>query len=190
MLGEHAKQAPFILATSMNETIKESQQYQLKEMKRSFTIRRESFAKRSVKISQFARKQNLLAVIKIADVGGKQTATIFGQHEKGGIKSVRQGRNLSIPSQYVQPVKSRVVAKGKRPRNMPRAYKVQSGGREFLFVRIGKGKNSRSELAYSLKPQVMLAPRLDMQVNVGHIISTRFNHHFSAAYDKALATAR
>jgi hypothetical protein len=116
-LGAFRNQVPFVLATSINETLLLAQKAQRARQQQSFKIRNRTFMDRAVKISPFATKANPRGVLLIDPPGGQARASILTQHEEGGIKRASSqhgmGGSLWIP-EPTGPTPARKIRSGVR----------------------------------------------------------------------------
>ncbi len=190
MLGDMKTQAPFILQRTINNTLLAVQSDEIAHISKRFTIRKPAFLKRSVKMMQFAKKNNLTGILGLANVGQTETASIFGKFEDGGIKTAQQGRNVAVPQVAVLTSKSGIIGKAKRPRNLARSFKVQTARGELLLQRKGRGKNSKVSIAYILTPSVRIDNRLQFVATGFTSINNHLDVEFDKAFESAMATAK
>ena len=185
-LGELKSELPYATSVAINNTLVDVQTANINHMRDVFTIRREAFLKRSVKITRFAKKTDLTGTIEIADVGGKRTADIFTKFERGGTKTATQGRNVAIPSSQVKPSKSGIIPKSRRPANLPRSFKIEEGNTSYIFQRTRK----EVRLMYTLKPSVRIPDRMNF-VDVGvQTINRVANTNMEKGIERALKSSK
>ena len=189
-LGVFKSELPFGLAKGMNDTLMEIQREEISEAKDRFTIRREAFLKRSVKIVKFAKKTDLEGQIAIANVGTKPTADILAKFEDGTDKHAHQGRSIAVPTQFIQPVASRLVSRAKRPRQLKHTFKVQKGETGFLFQRTGRGRHRTVQLAYVLKPVVRIDTRLHFVDTATRVFTRTLETHINRRLEEAIASSK
>jgi hypothetical protein len=184
-LGVFRNQAPYILQTAINKTLLDAQKDIRTGINDRFTVRRQTFVKNSVKITRFAKKTDLTAVIEIADVGGRKTRDILEKFETGGVK--RTTGRVAVPTSYVQPAKNRVITASRRPRNLKHSFKQRIRGNEVIMQRYNR---RQVRVAYILKDTVRVDNRLGF-VDTGMMTIGRVaNRHLSDAITTALRTAR
>lgn len=187
-LGQFEDQAPFILQTAINNTLKDVQEANISRINDRFTVRRQRFVKNSVKISKFAKKNDLTGIIEIADIGGKKTKDIFGKFETGGVKPAT-GR-VAVPTDYIQPSKGRVITQARRPRNLKNSFIQNINGKDMVMQRKGRGKKETINVAYVLKDSVRVDARLGFVDTGMKTIDRVGSTHLEAAINRALKTAR
>ena len=74
----------------------------------------------------------------------------------GGVKSPKRGGRLAIPTQRVQRGGSGAIRKNQTPRGLnPKNVVIKDN---LLFVRVGRGKNKKLQLAYKLRPNAKVKP--------------------------------
>ena len=190
-LGDFADQAPYILQKTINDTLVDVQTRQIAHINDVFTIRRQAFLKRSVKISKFAKKDDLVGIIQIGDVGAKKTSDIFEKFETGGVKKATQGRNVAIPTSQVKASKSGVIPNGRRPSNLPRSFKLTTDSGNSFVVQAKKRKGQDSlTFMYSLKPFVRIDNRLGFNRTGMMTIDEVAVPNLERAIERALRTAK
>lgn len=178
-------QIPFSTARAINRIMQTAQTEQLDEMRKTFTIRRDTYLKRSVKITKFAKKLSPTGTIALVGQGGTLPST-FQKFEAGGSVTGPNGKRKAIPSNHVQPNKSKVIPIGKRPANLKNKFAIDNE----LFQRVGKGKNERVELAYTLKNTVRVRPVLKFVDRISRIIVRDWSDVMTQELAQAIATMK
>lgn len=109
-------QVPFASARAINRAALAFQKEQRQEMGGRFTLRRKSWAERSIKINRgdFAKKNNLVAIIRVETPGDASRSDILSQHEDGGTKKPK-GRHLAIPDEAKR-TGAGIVRRDQRPK--------------------------------------------------------------------------
>ena len=191
LLKTAAKQVPFATSVAINETAKDFQRVQVAHIEEAFTIRRQTFARRAVKIKPFATKRQLTATVSIDPPGGR--AEIFAKFERGGTKRPR-GQHIAVP---VGISTARVIPKGKWPRRLlerPNMFALRQRRGKLppgIYRRLGARRaGKRVKLMYVLKRSVPIDARLDFLETGRRVVRQRFGRNFQRAYAKALRTAR
>lgn len=207
------KQIPYATALAVNATAESVQRAQRAGQRERFTIRREQWADRSVKIrrGEFATKRNPVAIIRIeapgADPGRSQILT---QHEDGGEKKPR-GQSLAVPKEARANVRV-IIRKNQRPRAFefgpgrrgPRATVYQGERRTFMIRlhnrsgwilrRVAKQRIRKlfdgTKLLYTLTPKAKLKPRLAFIRTAERTARKEIGPNMDRALAKAMATAR
>jgi hypothetical protein len=157
---------PWVIQNTVNDLLKMAQEAQYTHMRQAFTIRNESFLKNSVRITQFARRNNPTGVLAITDLGGKNTSQIWERFEGGGTKTPR-GRFVSIPSNEAWSNRGRQLPANRRPNNLQRSFVIRKNGTPYIFVRRGRGSRGRTQgndpniaMFYTLKSGVRIPDKL------------------------------
>lgn len=185
------KQIPYVMSTTINNTLLDAQQVEQERMLQTFIVRRPNFIKNSVKMIQFAKKDTLTGVLGIADIGGKPTADILSKFEDGGQKTSKTGGKVAIPTEVVVSNKSGLVTKAKRPRQLKNSFKIHTkGGDDLIMQRKGKGKRETIQVAYVLKQSVPIDSRLLFHRTAEQVINANMERHFANAYQRAIASSR
>lgn len=190
MLATMKAQTPYVLQRSINDTMIDSQTMVVDNIQQRFIVRRAAFVKRSIKMIKFAKKNSLSATLGIAGMGGNDTSDILGKFETGKDKTAHSSVHVAVPTIVVRPNENKIVSKGKRPRNLPRAFRIHSkSGDDLILRRKGKGKRSKTEVAYVLKTSVPIDDRLHFVRDVVANINRRFPVNFNKWYRSAIETA-
>lgn len=189
-LGTLKTEIPYALSRGINDTLLSIQKEQIQTINDRFTVRRQAFVKRSVKITKFSKKQDLDGEISIADIGGKSTKDILSKFETGKDKRSRTGGKVAVPSEFIRPDRGRVVTKSKRPSQLKNTFKVTKGETSLLFQRKGKGKNRTVHLAYILKPSVKIDRRLGFVDVAVRVFNTSFQTHVNKRLEEGITKAR
>jgi hypothetical protein len=214
-----ARQLPFALKVAINDTAKDFQRVETRQIMKVFTIRRRTFAKRAVKIKPFATKQKLEAKVSIDPPGGQARADIFAKFETPSIKRPR-GSRIAVPKE-VRRTKTGIISKAKRPRSFQfqrvgkalrgkqRTFLIKlPGGRGGIYQRTGprgrkrggramastistrKQFDTRIRTLYRFTPQAKIDDRLEFVDTGKKTVRAEFPKNFHQAFKKALATAR
>lgn len=189
------KQGRFAMSQAINETAKDFQKSQIRSQERAFTVRKQGFVSRSVKIKPFATKQRLEAIVSIDPPGGQRTADILSKFEQRTIKKARDGRHLAVPVE-ARRTKRGVISRGQRPKAFQFAKTgaaIKGLKRTFILPDIGifqRTSKRRIKLLYSFAKSVRIPAVLKFQENARKVIKRRFKSHFEKAYANALRTAR
>lgn len=125
----YADQMPYAMSLAINETAKQAQGKQRAGMYARFTVRRQSWVERSIKIGTFAKKTSLQADVRVETPGDPSRSDILTQHEDGGTKTPK-GQHLAIPDD-VRKSETQVIPRNKRPR----AFNFKpAGGSSRVFI--------------------------------------------------------
>jgi hypothetical protein len=199
-LTNGAKQIPFALAGAINASVKKAQAKQIAHMQGAFTIRRPTFLKQSVKITQFAKKNTLSATLAIDSPGDSDD--IFAKFEKRTIKKPTKGTNLAIPivgspirrseRSIVKTIdKPRALLSGSQKGKGARTAFLKPGeGNEPGQIFIKRGAKGKPQLAYVLRPYVPLKPILTFEKIVTDEVERTFSSEFAKSFAHAIATAK
>lgn len=191
---------PFVESLAVNMTAKDFQKAQREHMGDVFTIRRQSFMRRSVKIKPFSSKRQSVREAKVAIDSPGGRSDIFGKFEEGGTKRPTSGTRLAVPAE-VRRTKTGVVSKAQRPRRFDfqlsgrsRGAEVYRGRRKTFMIRRPDGtggifqrKGDQVRTLYRFTPEAEIEPTLRFFENAERIVRDRFDVNFSRAWDKALS---
>jgi hypothetical protein len=175
------KQIIFATAQSLTAVAKEAQTSVIAEIEQTFTTRGKWYLpgnKYGVKIKA-ARKDDLSAEVKTA-------ADWLVLHETGGTKTP-QGHSLAVPTENVRRTKRQIITRGQRPRNLKRAFVINTQSGPVLFQR----KNKRSIVAlYNLEPRVPIKRESTVVAPTEKVVQARFDKIFVEKLANAVRTAK
>lgn len=202
-------QIPFAESVALNQTAKDFQKNERVRLADVFTLRRKTWAERSIKISPFATKQKREVRIAVDPPGGR--GDILGKFETDTTKTPR-GNSVAVPTEYVPRTASGVIRQGWRPSQLRRAngddrargklYLTRTGrikqatGGTFLVERGGgrgtifRRKGGEIVPLYHLVPLVRIEPELEFHRTAEKTVQERWATNFVAAFDQAIRTAR
>ncbi|HWT00208.1 MAG TPA: hypothetical protein VN256_08170 [Pyrinomonadaceae bacterium] len=175
------KQIIFATAKSLTEVAKESQTNVIAEIPDTFTTRNNWYLpsnKFGVKVKA-ARKNDLTAELKSA-------ADWLVRHEQAGVKTP-EGSHLAVPTANVRRTKRQIIARSQRPRNLKRAFVIQTSSGPVLFQR----KNKRQIVAlYNLEPRVKIRKQSTVVEPTKLTVQQRFDPIFERNLAEAVKTAK
>lgn len=205
--GEHAKQLPFAISRTINDTLKVAQTQFLATLPSHFTLRGKNgnSTKPGTALGfniKFASKSNLVGTL-----GSR--ANWWPLQETGGVKRA-EGHRLAIPEiGTARPTKTEIIPAKFKPRRLlantgdtlrgrggkTRTVKRGVGGfifklhdgRTGVFARIG---NEELRLWYMLKPTAYVKPALGFFATTSASIGKTFGKTFNSTFDKAVASAK
>jgi hypothetical protein len=212
------RQLPFAAVKGMNTLMTTFQAAQREFDAETFTLRRSEWIDRSVKITQFATKQNPVGVVGIHPPGGDARADILGKFEEGGVKQSTGVHGLvAIPIQ-VKRSKAGIIPDSLRPKNLhltgarggmlgkgnQRTFIVQlANGDRAIFQRISTRSRDKRRLGrrllgldpnvlllYYLKPSVPIPAELHFHDHAAMVTKDQWERIFNESWASALATAR
>lgn len=214
-----AKQLPFAMSKALNDGALAFQKAQIASMSETFTVRRRDFLQKSVKITHFATKSNLVAEIAVESPGGR--SDVFGKFEDGGIKHPANGRHfLAIPrvGSFVKPRARSIVDDQHRPaallknpllsmRTFVKPFKNDPSQLGIFAVdrvheaRLGASRRSgkvskrdlrraRPMLLFTLEAQAPIPADLHFELNAERVINGRWAFDFERRWLEATKTAR
>jgi len=205
-----ADQLPFATSKAINDTVKDAQRAQQKQMGQTFTLRRPTWVKRGIKIKPFSDKRNLRAVIRVEPPGGPERAEIIARHEERGRREPHEGRALAVPI-GARPTKKALVKKSIRPaafrfkqiatrgsievyKGRKRTFMIRrADGSGAVLQRIGPGRSGTfagTRVLYRLKKSVPIAPRLEFFRTMRRVVEQKFAANYRRAFRRAAKTAR
>lgn len=151
------KQWQFATSVALNQTAKDFQEAQRRGMAQRFTLRRRTWAERSIKIRRgdFAKRDRLEVTIRVETPGDASRSDILAKFEGGGVKRP-QGSRLAIPAE-VKRTQAGVISKSLRPRALgfrdiapgvavgaKRTFMIRTpGGGGGIFQRTGRRASKR-----------------------------------------------
>lgn len=213
-------QIPFATSLAINRTALSFQERQREHQRSIFHITRPVWMDRAVKISRFARKSRLEALVEIAPPGGKvRRGSIITKFEEDEFKLPYRRTHLLVPTRNVLDANNRIL-EGWRPKDLqlrvwkrgPNA-KILRGRKRTFMIRYNegvgapeggkaynrKGKNrgviferDGPDLVplYVLRRKVDIDPELNFVENAQDVVQDMYDEHFTEAFDEALRTAR
>lgn len=209
--GFFRDQVPFALSVGINETAKDGQAAQIGGMAQRFTIRRQSWVNRAIKIKPFSTKRSLTATIQVEPPGGAGRADILTRHEERGRRQPHSGSALAVPLE-ARRSKRDIVKKRDRPRSFSfervqtrgpneifkgdrRTFMVRSpDGSGWILRRVGPGESGRlfegTKVLFRLKPETRIPGDLRFIATITATVAQRFELNFNRAFDQAVRTAR
>lgn len=175
------KQIIFAAAQSLTAVAKEAQTDVIATIEKTFTTRGRWYLpsnKFGIKIKA-ARKDDLSAEVKTA-------ADWLKLHETSGVKTP-QGNNLAVPTENVRRTKRQIITKSQRPRNLKRAFVINTRSGPVLFQR----KNKKTIVAlYNLEPRVPIKKASTVIEPTTKTVQQRFDHIFGEKLANAVRTAK
>lgn len=142
-----------------------------------------------VKNTRFMRASLDVASAKARDfrAGRKMSAVIWDQlgHVNlkrlavGGTKTPKSGGLLAIPTSRVKRGAGGAVRQGQKPRGLPDKKVVKKGN--LLFLREGRGKNSKLRLMYKLRPNAKVKPMVPFHADFDRLMRAMIYKSFPTA---------
>jgi len=114
-------QLPFVTSKAINDTAKDFQKEQLAYMGTVFTLRQPAFARRSVKITEWAKKTSLQAQVAMVQPGeqfGSRGRSLFAKFEAGGVKRGSESMPVAIPSENLRISPTTNIPRSLYPKNL------------------------------------------------------------------------
>jgi hypothetical protein len=193
-LAAIGRQAPFAAATALN-TLANKVQSDVRDQVRggNFVLRRPSFILNTIYRrpgEDFATKTKLQAGVQIHPERDQ-----LAKHEEGGSKRSLKGGSLAVPVN-VPRTPAGLIKNAYRPKALlagsrPKAFVVRPPGRDPIIAEeLGRGKNARVRVLFTLKRSVWLKPRLKFHETAQRSLDQHWQPAFEAAITKALDTAR
>lgn len=209
------RQIPFAQAKAINTLAINVQTAERLRLREVFTLRRESWADRSIKITHFAKKSEPWARIAISPPGasGAARADILGKFETETEKRPRAGgRTIAIPINARRNKRDIIYGKER-----PTAFHFRQvgnrvlGDRRTFLIRMPdgtglilqrrrktaqarqlgyRGKDEGLIALYRLMPEVSITPDLHFEPTALHVITRDWVTSMEAALELALRTAR
>lgn len=205
-------QAPFAILLAVNRTALQAQEAQRRHQREVFQVRATTFVDRAVKLKPRATKAEPVAVLQIDPPGGERRRDILLRHESDTERQPFRGRAMPVPAQ--QGAQRRIIRRGDplhpsqwKMRRVDagvggfEVYRGASGlymirspdGSGVVMRRTGTGRHGThdgAEVVFFLRPRTPLDPQLDFVENVTRIVGERWAENMTAAWDRAIASAR
>jgi len=170
------RQFPYATMKALNRLVLEAQRYQRYHQRKVFEIRQKTYWQQSVKVTHFAKINDLRAVIDVDPKGKVPKFDIWRRQEFGGTRVPTQGRKkLAVPprekSQYSR-VGLTFTGKGLiprrlRPANLKRTFTIDfGGGRLGLFRRLSRRQKGFTKVP----PGQRFALRQDPNIELMYIL--------------------
>lgn len=205
-------QIPFATANAINATALDLQKTQRAHQRRVFTVRREEWVDRAVKMKRWARKHRLEAHVGIAAPGGRRRSEILAKFEDQNVKRPLKAEALWVPTDEV--LVDGIVMDGWRPKQMgfklrgsgPKARVLVGTTKKAVMIRYHSGQRAPSlggqtgliferdgenlNLLFHRQPEVGINPELNFHANAQRTVRDRFEPNFAVAFNRAIMGAR
>jgi hypothetical protein len=179
-----AKEIPFALSKSINETTRRIQKIAIQLIKKNLQNRSEWYLpSRRVGIKQKMSNKNRLTSMVYS------RATFLNYQESGGIKVPYQAGSFAVPFSGVKKkilTKSGRVKKSMTPKNLKKSFVIKSkkSGREVIFRREKAGKQSKLIPYYHVQDKVEVPKSLDVEKKSKQVVDMYFYKSFKDNFDK------
>jgi hypothetical protein len=207
------KQLPFARSKALNAVGVDVQLRERARLREVFTLRREAWADRSIKITHFATKTEAYTTVAIQPPGGEDRGDILGKFETDTEKTpFRSTHGIAVPidvarnSRDIIPAAQRPSAfhlhqEGGRIVGDKGTYIVKlADGRELLLQRTnvsarggkhaGRGTSARGTLLYIFVPRVKIKADLRFVPSAADVVERMWQQRFGEAFTAAMASAR
>ena len=186
----YPKQVAFVSMKAINKIALDIQKATIANLEKKFVIRRKAFAKRSIKVTHFAKKPALYADIEVISKGAHPET--FSKFEEGvNAYRAKRSRRIAVPVPGFHPNKQKVIPKSKRPRNLKNSFQITTkAGHDLILQSKGKKRRRKSTIAYSLEKQVRIPKVLGFYRTANGIMSRKWTKTFAAEFRSAILTAR
>lgn len=195
-------QIPFATSKALSALALDVQSEQRKRLHEIFTVRRDTWVGRSIKITHFAKKAEPWATIAVSPPGGASRADVLGKFESDTEKHAFQGHHVAIPI-GAKRNKRDIITKANRPGALhlkqvgnrivgdKRSFLVKlSDGREMILQRTGRGRRSSVRALYLLVERVTITPDLEFGLTGERVVGKQWERRMEEALEVALRTAR
>jgi hypothetical protein len=205
-------QLPFAMSKALNATATDFQVAERAHLRSIFSLKREQWADRSIKVTHFAKKTELWAKIEVAPPGGDAKSDILGKFEDETIKTPHNGHRALVIPLDAKRTGAGVVSESIKPKNLnfrristsgaatiyrgdKKTFMVQTAdGRGFILQRTGPGIHgdlfAGSSVLFVLRPSAPIKPDLHFESTGQQVVDEMFFRRFDEAWEIALATAR
>lgn len=190
-LAAIGRQIPYAASVALNTIANKAQADIRSRLPGNFMLRRPQFIANTIYRQpgvDFATKTRLQAA-----VGVHPTRDMLAKHEEGGSKRPTRSARLAVPVNVPRTGAGLVKAayQLKALRANPRVFRVDPPrGDPILAEALGRGKNARIRVLYTLKRAVWLKPRLQFHETAERTIAREWEGAVRAGIAKAIATAR
>ena len=208
------RQIPFALTKALNATALDVQVRERARLREVFTLRREDWADRSIKLTHFAKKAEPYATLAIAPPGknGSLKADIFGKFEDQTTKTPFGSHGIAVPVnarrnkadlvvEKIKPKALHLHREGNRIVGDQGTYIVTlRDGRQLLLQRkdlgkraakkAGRGTAEEATVLFLFVPVAHLNPNLQFEANARTVVDRVWAQRFEEAFAAAMATAR
>lgn len=210
------RQMPYASARALSALAIDVQQAERARLREVFTLRREQWADRSIKITHFAKKKEPWARIAISPPGanGADRSNILGKFEDQTQKVPRDGHSIAIPvAESLGRKGTGIIPHRNRPSGLN--FRANGGaiqgdrgtflirlpnGRGLILQRQGRGRGRRgarahgssadTKVLYWLQPRVRITPDLHYVITAERTFDRRWWQRMDEALDAAMRTAR
>jgi hypothetical protein len=194
------------VSKALNETALQAQEAIRGGILSRFTVRRQDFILRTVKIfpNEFATKSNFKAIVRI-----DPSRNFLAPFEHGGTKKPLTGNSLALPD-AVRDNKTDVIPRAMRPKGLrlritqTRSGKTQVKGAKRTFLIPGFGimqriggrrgyggpRASNVLVLYRFRSSVRLSPMLRFEATARQVAAQNFDGNLARSINFAIATAR
>jgi hypothetical protein len=178
------RQRPFAISKAINETAKDVQKAEGANLPKKQTIRSDWWKpgrKFGINIKPFATKDRLTSTIGTG-------ADWEGLHEKGGTKTPKSSKRLSIPTEAHRGGKEKKMTPAKKPRSILSKFAFfahMKSGIPGIFRRVGKARLP-IKLLFTLSRQARIDPKLGYEEIGEAVITKKLPEHFAEEFRKAI----
>jgi hypothetical protein len=208
------RQIPFAVKNGLNAVTLDVQVAERQHLRDVFTLRREAWADRSIKITHFATKTEQYSTIAIEPPGGGDKGGILGKFEDQTEKlPFNSAHGIAVPIDAGRTRKD-IIKDGQKPKafglhdagngrvvGTDGTYIVKlANGRQLLLQRkdlgvraakkLGRGTAERATLLFIFVPRVKIAPNLHFVDTAEQVVEQMWARRMGDALEQALGTAR
>jgi hypothetical protein len=177
-VGAMQDQVPFAISRALNKAVLNTENRLATETwPQHVTVRNRSFLKAALS-PEFSDKRNLR--VALVDKLGRAALQL---HAKGGTKQAT--RNFAIPTKRVSR-NAKGVVQSQKPGSLKN--KVVKGG--LIFQAVGRGKNKKLQLLYTLKPTTKVKADVPFYSEFGRFMREEAKREFPKAIAQAMRTRR
>ncbi|MCU0648055.1 MAG: hypothetical protein MUF00_08675 [Gemmatimonadaceae bacterium] len=190
-LAAIGREMPFAASVALNAIANRTQAEIRRTLPGNFMLRRKRFVERTVYREpgvDFATKTRLQA-----GVGIHPERDVLTKHEDGGSKRSRDGGRLAVPVAVPRTAAGLIKAqyRPKALRGNSKVFRVDRPGADPIIAeQLGRGRNQRVRVLYTLKRSVWLRPRLNFYATAERVIDREWERAVRDGIDRALRTAR
>ncbi|MGU3286475.1 hypothetical protein [Methylobacterium mesophilicum] len=177
-VGAMQDQVPFAISRSLNKAVLTAENRLANETwPQHVTVRNRGFLKAALS-PEFSDKRNLR--VALVDKLGRAALQL---HAKGGTKQAKS--NFAIPTARVRR-SSKGVVQSQKPGALKN--KVVKGG--LIFQAVGRGKNKKLQLMFTLKPTTRVKADVPFYADFTRFMSEEAKREFPKSIAQAMRTRR
>lgn len=175
------RQIPFAAASTATAVAKEAQQEAIDEIQDAFITRSPWYLP-----TNFFGVHFTPATVDNPRSQVHTNAYWLKDHETGGLRTPSEGDFLAVPTEAIQPNRAQAIPQDKRPKNLAKAFVLNTRRGPKLFDRI----NGQLQAVYNLVRNVRVEKRSTIVEPTIRVVDKQFAPTFYTKLLEALRTAK